>query len=405
MECPVSILGLSPMAKITDMPVELLEIIFLLLRGPVIHFAQVCRLFNAIATRVLYRRVTIHSNNRLHQFSRSVMSRPILGERVRYLSVLINLTEHICLNNHDSPFFAAEAVSRGLSPHSRQTMRAVDMLGLLLFYLPALGTLDTNSLPSFSTITGEIFDASPLPSGLQSVQYLHFSSHHMMRLEFIKPYLILPALDTLSVYSLRERLPRLDILPSSSNVKHIKLYSCDMSTYNLIALLRSSRSLRTFVTHLEHIAFDFDAPSFGDALRECTLTTLEHLDLIYPYETHAVGPLCDFVHLTHVGVSLSILLGIPSGDTIRSLARQLSEILPKSLVSLDVWIDRHWYRKGVEVVEELVKIRGERLMLFTSLTIWRSVSEVSLDKIRSACVAEGVEFTLFTSSVGYWGHN
>jgi hypothetical protein len=382
---------LSTMSKITDMPVELLEIIFVLF--PVIHCTQVCRLFNRIANRFLYRRVLIRSDQQLYKFSRSIISRPILGEPVQYLSLDVN--HSTCLDNRDHPFFTAEAASRGLNRYSQRDLWDVppdDMLFLLLFYLPTLRALNMEAMPSFSTITGEILHASPLPSGLQSVQYLHFSN--VMLSSIVVPFLTLPALDTLSVSSLYDESDEVHILPGSSNVKHFKLVYCGITTPNLPILLRSSRSLRSFEAHYLGTR-GFDAPSFGNALRECALTTLEHLELefFYSQETRAVGPLCEFLHLRHVCGSLSILLGMPSEDTIMALASQLNEILPESLVSLDVLIDRHWNHRGVEVVAELVKIRGERLMLLTSLTVRGDLATAGLDKIESACVAESVEFS------------
>jgi hypothetical protein len=88
-------------------------------------------------------------------------------------------------------------------------------------------------------------------------------------------------------------------------------------------------------------------------------SVLQHLQL--QYAKPKACPLCDFVHLTRVFVPPRILLNIPSVDTITTLARQLSETLPQSLVFFDMLLmDENWVRCDRQVAEELEKIIHER---------------------------------------------
>jgi hypothetical protein len=71
------------------------------------------------------------------------------------------------------------------------------------------------------------------------------------------------------------------------------------------------------------------------------------------------------------------------------MARQLSEALPESLISLNVLVESHWYDYVHELVQELVKIRHERLVHFRILMVSGDPKEIT--RIEWACEEEGVD--------------
>jgi hypothetical protein len=161
----------------------------------------------------------------------------------------------------DLPLFAAEAASRGLSQKVQQAVLdgLLDaMLLLLLYYLPALRRLDLPSIARGCIIAEHILHAGPLLSGLQSVRCLCFS--FVMELEPVVPFFALPALDTVVWCPHTVPKNKLNILPGLSNVKHINVLLSSLPTHILQALVRSSRSLQTFV--YSH----FNPHSWGTAL-------------------------------------------------------------------------------------------------------------------------------------------
>jgi hypothetical protein len=218
-----------------------------------------------------------------------------------------------------------------------------------------------------------------------------------MELEPVVPFFALPALDTFVCFSGPEPDDKLENLPGSSNVKHIKVLLSFIPTHILQTLVRASRSLQTFMCYpIDALSWgtDLHVPSLGDALRECAMDTLQHPEIKiadFP-PTLSLGPLCDFVQLTHVSAPLSSLPCVPSETRTGTMARRLSEILPKLLVSLVISIhDRSWINKGPKVVAELVKIRHERLVPLKSLTVWRD--HWGAPEAMNQSVAEGVEFS------------
>src|ERR1700722_10542791 len=145
----------AKMPKITEIPTELLTDILELADQPLIH-ANVCWVFNRIATSILYRdvfltplfKVELHTVkpmafHSIHYFLRTIISKPALGSHVRYLLAdpydFAGDPYYTPPTSGDLPGFVGEAVSHTLSLEVQQAIAEGSipaMLFLLLCYLP-----------------------------------------------------------------------------------------------------------------------------------------------------------------------------------------------------------------------------------------------------------------------------
>jgi len=215
--------------------------------------------------------------------------------------------------------------------------------------------------------------------------------------EMIAPFFRLPSLRYFDCCSAIVEYSN-DIInpsPGSSPVEHIQFQSSRINDRALTAIIRSSKSLRTFIYTLSAATIDlFSPPLLGDALRECALDTLECLK-VYPWNgfspLRSLGPLSGFVNLTHIGIPLSLLLGQQDGGNTDAIARRLSMGLPLSLVSLYLCVDL-----DIDIfpaAEQLVKDRHNQLKHLEEIGVSspfdKHVEEE--ERFNTLCEAEGLE--------------
>jgi hypothetical protein len=370
--------------KITNIPAELVADILELVNEPLIH-TRICWLFNQVATPILYRKVHLYRHynrgrrvNDIYLFLKTIINRPALGQYVRYLIAdPYYATYHTSLD--DLPSFVAEAASRGLSLEVQQAIAGGSipaMLFLLLCYLPLQDLVIRVPGLGLSTriFYQQMLVTSPFPSALQSVRSAKLSPWSIgdtpVSWEMIAPFFRLPSLQRFScIHGFVDSTDSNDIpnpLPSSSRVEHIEFTHSTIHKDTLCALIRSLHSLRTFIYEFVATAtVTFDPPSLGNALRQHALNTLERLEVtdISNVSTGLLGPLSDFVCLTHIKVSFSLLLDTQDGGAPDSIAYQLSAVLPCSIVSLSLLIDSACQSNIIVLAtDRLVKDRRERLV-------------------------------------------
>ena len=399
------------MSRITRLPPELLLDILELSDTPSIH-ATVCWVFNRIATPILYRTVYLYRRYKLvrkphniHLFLRTIIGRPALGTFVR------RLVEGPFYETSDYPVppsFVAEAAARGLSPEIQEAVADGSipaMLFLLLCYLPSLQNLEIRVLrpaEDYRIFNWQTFTTNPIPSALRSIHSAQIclwnTSLHVAHVpwEMIAPFFHLPSLRR---FECNGGLVCIDSsnfisnsLPRSTLIEYM-IFN-DSAVYNIEALVRSSSSLRTFVYNFNSAtSVSFHPPAVGNVLRQCALNTLEYLEVNTPdLLVHSLGPLSDFVNLTYIETSLSILLGARVRGSPDAIAHQLSTTLPVSLLSLVLFIDYAW--QGVIIVpmmEQFVKHKRERLKHLQEISMY-GPTESEMEMIDSLCDAEGLEF-------------
>jgi len=391
------------MSKITEIPSELLDNILELADEPFVH-AKVCRVFNLIATPILYRTVKCASHrflkpHNIHRFLRCITSRPALGNLVRRLIVVLYgpATRAELL-----PSFVAEAGSHGFPPEAQRAVAdgsIMVMLFLLLHYLPRLQELVVHlpmGDPDYWILYQQMLTTSPLPLALQSIRSVELFSlaQGEYTLEMVMPFLRLPALQRFAMHGLFKYNDSKLIdepLPGSSLIEHMAFYSCDFDGAALGALVRWSQSLRRFVYHTT--TFKFHPLFLGDALRQGALDTLQHLEVEHTGSlVGCFGPLSDFTSLTYIQTSLSLLLGTPDGSTVDTIARRLSAALPVSLISLRLSVNLPWEGAMVVLAMELfVKNRRDRLKHLRKLGFRGPYENIELRRFESLCKAEGLE--------------
>jgi hypothetical protein len=384
--------------KITNIPAELVADILELANEPLIH-TRVCWLFNQVATPILYRKVHLYRHynggrrvNDIYLFLRTIISRPVLGQCVRHLLAdpyHATYDTSFTLDVDDLPRFVAEAASHGLSLEAQQAIAGGSisaMLFLLLFYLPLQDLVIR--VPGLGRSTRIFYEqmlvTSPFPSALQSVRSAKLAPWTIggtrVSWEMIAPFFRLPSLQRFSCtrgfadsYDSNDSNDTPNPLPGSSRVEHIEFLSSTIHKDTLCALIRSLHSLRTFIYEFAATAtVTFDPPSLGNALRQHALNTLERLEVtnISNVSTGLLGPLSDFVCLTHIKVSFSLLLDAQDGGAADFIAYQLSAVLPYSIVSLSLLIDSTWQSKIIVLaMERFVKNRRERLEDLQSIEI------------------------------------
>jgi len=190
-----------------------------------------------------------------------------------------------------------------------------------------------------------------------------------------------------------------DLPAGSSYIEEIALKHSLVNGESVATMVRSTRALRSLIfSHGSATVWGaFSALPLWHALRENAKNTLQRLQLDFTEDNEdnefpgPVGSLCDFAQLTDVHATLSILLGKPHKDNIIPL--RLSTVLPRSLASLTLWIDECWRSRGCQVVVELLNNKRDNVALLKELRISGHIKASELETIRSACVAEGVEFS------------
>src|ERR1700722_6033589 len=241
---------------------------------------------------------------------------------------------------------------------------------------------------------------NPPPSALQSVHLVRLSSwdrtvKRPFTWEMIAPFFRLPSLRHFDCCSaiVESSNDIIDPLPGSSPVEHIQFQSSGINDRTLGAIIRSSKSLRTFIYTPRAVDL-FSPPLLGDALRECALDTLECLK-VYPWNgfspLRSLGPLSGFVNLTHIGIPLSLLLGQQDGGNTDAIPRRLSMGLPLLLVSLYLCVDL-----DIDIfpaAEQLVKDRHNQLKHLEEIGVSspfdKHVEEE--ERFNTLCEAEGLE--------------
>ena len=214
--------------------------------------------------------------------------------------------------------------------------------------------------------------------------------------EMIAPFFRLPSLRYFDCCSAIVEYSN-DIInpsPGSSPVEHIQFQSSRINDRALTAIIRSSKSLRTFIyTHRAATIVPFSPPLLGDALRECALDTLERLEVHSPNQSplSSLGPLSGFVNLTHIIISLFLLLGQQDGGNTDAIARRLSMGFPRSLVVLGLFVDQNI--NIFPAAERFVKDRHDQLKhlqkIGVSCPFGKHVEEQK--RFNTLCQAEGLE--------------
>ena len=396
-----------------NLPPEILISILELADEPSIH-ADVCWVFNQIATPILYRRVYLYRRhkrvltNDVHLFLRTIIGRPVLGNCVQCL--IADPSDRFRHEGYapsgDLLSFVATAKSRGLSLEIREAINngsVAAMLFLLLCHLPKLQEFDLR-LPwqahADYIFYQQMLTTLPLPSALQSVHSAKlYPGYSIITWGMIASFFCLPALRSFMcingiVYD--GEASNSNLVPCSSGIEDIRFYFCAIHDQILKALIHSLQSLRIFVyTFSATNGVTFHPQTLGDALRQCALNALEHLEVFYTdyLSTGSLGSLSGFVNLIYVKISFSLLLGPPDGATADSIAYQLTTSLPGSLVSLCLLIDRAW--QGIRifpVMERFVENRHDRLKRLKNVYIHGNIGYRDRQRIKSLCDAEGLEF-------------
>jgi hypothetical protein len=183
----------------------------------------------------------------------------------------------------------------------------------------------------------------------------------------------------------------------SSSIDEISLQHSVVDDESLEAMVRSSRALQS-LTHSfgsedgTHIMFS--PPSLGRVLLECTKDRLVHLHLDFPENLDSepigsLGSLREFSPLAHVSLPLSMLIPRPMMSI--SPTFPLRTLLPKSLVSLEVWIDKCWEKTletGVRMFVELFVSKRDKLEILNELRVGGCIATSDLESIQSTCVSE-----------------
>jgi|ERR1700722_12941680 len=409
------------MPSITEIPTELLGDI-LKHSGQPLTLTKVCWRFNDIATPILYREIRLEPLKRLTicLILRTFIDKPALGDHVRCLRVhLIHPIPDPIRNDQFISFipdgFTAAAESHRIALEIRQGIAKESipaMIFLLLCYLPALQRFAV----TFQQVLGqddhavylEMFTTSPLLSALQSVRFLELSftgiSRQSIGWDMIMSFLRLPALESFhAAHLLVKGAISNPPTSGSSNVEHIELDDSEFDEEILDALISSPRSLRIFVFK----EFDETAPvlyllpTIGDALRKYSLNTLERL-VIFGWrnnkKTGLLGSLSNFSRLTYIRITCSLLLGVPDLGGTSTIALRLRMILPASVVSLILGIDRTWKDVNmVQVVEQLLNNRHDNLRHLKDLYFPGISLKSDEDMIKSLCLAEGIEYRWISS--------
>jgi hypothetical protein len=152
----------------------------------------------------------------------------------------------------------------------------------------------------------------------------------------------------------------------SSGVQDIHLENCEVDQPMLVAMIRSSRGLKSLVLRQHnapaHEAFTISA--LGDALRESCRETLENLELGFRRGTprnRSLGSLQDFPRLKQISSSTSILL---------PPTKQLGAVLPPSLASLSLSIDPESVESGWDVaLVQLLESKRETVPFLEELYV------------------------------------
>jgi len=396
------------MSKIINIPIELLDCILKLVAEPITQL-HVCRRFNEIATPIAYRHVQLRDLRNLQLLLRTVIARPALGAYTQSLDIEfsyeyeeIESASFSPANEDDLPNFVEEAVLHNLPQKVQLGLEkgSVEAMSLLLLcYLPALQALDIHP----TNCRGDIFfhHILLLPSGLQSLRSVSISdwdTEGLVGKECITPFFCLPALRSFACWcvDIGDIDSDKDLPAGSSYIEEIALEHSVVDGESVATMVRSTRALRSFIfSHGSASVWEtFSAPPLWHALRENAKNTLQHLQLDFDIEDNKfpgpIGSLCDFVQLTDVFAPLAILLGEPHENNIIPL--RLSTILPRSLASLGLWIDEVWESRACQVVVELLNNKRDNVALLKELCIDSCIEDSELETIRSACVAEGVEF-------------
>jgi len=384
-----------PIAKL---PPELLLNILEWADEPSVH-VNVCWVFNQIATPILYRRLHLYHN--IHPLLRTIIGRPTLGNFVRSL---YESSDTEMLYHPIPPSFIAAAKFHGLSLEVQEaiTDRSImAILFLLLCYLPRLQEVNLRVSCEYNktnNVFKQMLTTIPFPSALQSVRSVTLHPRYSDAAWMIIPFCYWPTLQSFtcrSAYVLDADASNSDPLPGSSRIEHLRFIASAIHHRPLNALIHSSQSLRTFVYQFVPIfGSTFHPQSLGDALRQCALHTLEHLQVSFiqinedPHLSHSLGPLSDFPNLVCIRTAFSLLLGTRHAVSANTIAHQLTAALPCSLISLQLWIDNAW--RGVSifpVMEQFLKIRHDRLKHLKNINI-RGDNEWSRTQL--LCHAEGL---------------
>jgi hypothetical protein len=313
-----------------------------------------------------------------------------------------------------------EAQSGGLSSEIQQELLVGSsdaMLFLLLCYLPSLQSLNLRPLDLMHrAFFDHMSSAILLPSALQSlhsasISFGHPYIYYEVNEDYIIPFFHLPTLRSFTSWSIDVDTVGDDVVPKfpvrSSSIEEITLQQSDVDEESLTAMVRSSRALRS-------LTYDFagvkvSPPSLGRVLRECAKDTLVHLHLDFAKPSSkrkgSLGSLREFSQLAHASAPLSMMIGMP-GD-IDLTASPLPTLLPKSLMSLGIWINERWKRTlketSVQMFIELFASKRAKLELenLDELRVGGFIEGCDLEIIRSTCVRDNVtffEFSWFGSS-------
>jgi hypothetical protein len=402
------------MISVANFPVELLEHILTLAGNPVAQ-TQVCWKFNAIATPILYRNILLlyrtNSVHDIHLLVRTIISRPALGEHARRLNVqLADGDDDETWRGHEDNLtkFSLEGESRGLSSEIQREILVGSsdaMLFLLLCYLPSLQTLNVQALDLMHRAVFDHMSSSVLlPSALQSlhsasISYCHPYINYQVNEDYIIPFFHLPTLRSFSclgvdidAVGVETKFPF-----RSSSVEEITLQQSIVDEELLTAMVRSSRALRSLTYDFSGIMIS-PPSTLVRVLRECAKDTLVRLHLEFPENsdseppTGSLGSLREFSQLAHASAPLSMMVGTPDDIT----ASPLRTLLPNSLVSLGVWIDKRWETSAkettVQMFVELFASERDKLGNLNELRIGGSIASSDLENIRSTCVKENVTF-------------
>jgi hypothetical protein len=190
---------------------------------------------------------------------------------------------------------------------------------------------------------------------------------------------------------------------SDHGVELIQLAECEVDAKSLVALVKSTRRLRSLIYRYDETnpGVIFFTGSLRRALQRYAQDTLENLELDFSVdEMHfteppgAFGPLRDFGQLKHVTAPMSLLFGEPS----QGLALDFGAVLPRSLTSLSLWIDPDWDGAGWRpVVVRLLQSKRKNVPLLARLHVAGYFDVGSEEMIRVACVLGQVDVTFLSS--------
>lgn len=366
------------------------------------------RHLHIIAERFMYRSVDLrgvpqsaeHHHDvlslRMRRFLRTLVQRPELGTRVRYLTVGDGVwcdrdyefyTPHGDVNENKPEQFAdwagwdreyvdliskiAPIVDMSLGCILDFDVSSAALLLLSLHYLPRLHLLELPRDARLMQTLGHVMCGlipGGVPSGLKSLQVLDAYDSEVVdavqhpedqiACQYVEPILSIPNLEYCCLSNIVEPKPDIYVPRAASSVQHLELRHCNIESTSLQALILAPKELKsfTYVVSRDTVPIpqrsELDCSLLSMTLRfhAASLTTLIIRDTANTHNLDAsglIGSLREFPVLQHVKLCAELLLAPPLRAPSRTSSpyatyNPLGDLLPPSLVTLELWLSHRF---------------------------------------------------------------